>query len=351
MRSYKFELSKLLAQSDLNVFAKECKVFVENIAAKELAHLFVDVAFLRSAMKFVDDQHWIQSKKNDNEINFNKFIKKFFKLELSPILFLHADLEGSSIEGIRLAGKNAMLIETMLIHQIKSKSYIDQKIFTTTTLQLMSELFEFEHQLNLQKREDGTDINLSLYRTFDILDQVFELNYITDETASIEQKERLYEGAGVGVQSSYVTTLMALRYLNPAKNSRFVDLGSGYGRVGLVVGLMRPDIDFIGYEFVEGRVSIATNTSQNLGIDQHVHFHTQDLSSKNFQIPPADAYYIFDSFSDETYVHVLTRLQDIALTKKITVVTKGNARLWFKNANWSAPQEFNDGNLCLFRSR
>ncbi len=351
MRSYKFELSKLLTQSDLSVFVKECKVFIEPIAPKELGHLFVDVAFLRSAMKFIEDEHWIQSKKAENEINFNKFIKKFFKLELSPVLFLHADLESSSIEGIRQAGKNAALIETALIQQIKSKPYSDRKIFTTTTLQLMSELFEFEHQLNLQKREDGDDISLSLYRTFDILDQVFELNYIVDEATSLEQKERLYEGAGVGVQSSYVTTLMALRYLNPAKNSRFVDLGSGYGRVGLVVGLMRPDIDFIGYEFVEGRVNIATSTSHNLGINQHVHFHTQDLASKSFQIPAAETYYIFDSFSDETYVHVLARLQEIATAKKITVVTKGNARLWFKNSNWSAPQEFNDGNLCLFRSR
>lgn len=351
MRSYKFELSQLLAQSDITLLAKECKIFIENIGPKELAHLFVDVAFLRSALRFIEEEHWIQSKKAENDINFNKFIKKFFKLELTPVLFLHSFLEGSSLDGIRLAGKNAALIETALVQQIKSKPYADQKVFSTMTLQLMSELFEFEHQLNLQKKEDGIDTNLSLYRTFDVLDQIFQLNYILDEATSITQTERLYENAGVGVQSSYLTTLTALRYLNPAKNSRFVDLGSGYGRVGFVIGLMRPDIDFIGYEFVEGRVNIATNTCNNLGIDQHVHFHTQDLSAKDFKIPAAEAYYIFDSFSDETYKHVLERLQEIALTKKITVVTKGNARLWFKNANWSSPQEFNDGNLCLFRSR
>jgi len=350
--SYKFELSRLLAQSDLLVLAKECKTLIERITPKELAHLLVDVAFLRSVLKFIEDEHWIQSKKDtDKEVNFNKFIKKFFKLELKPVVFLHPFFEVSSLDGIRLAARNAALIETSIIQQIKTKTYIDQKIISTTTLQLMSELFEFEHQLNIEKKEDGIETNLSLYRTFDILDQVFELNYIHDETALITQKERLYENAGMGVQSSYLTALMALRYLNPAKNSRFVDLGSGYGRVGLVIGLMRPDIDFIGYEFMEGRVNVATSTCSNLGMEQHVHFHTQDLSSKDFKIPAAEAYYIFDSFSDETYKHVLERLQEIALTKKITVVTKGNARLWFKNNNWSSPQEFNDGNLCLFRSR
>jgi hypothetical protein len=340
-----------LAQPNLDIFINECKSFVEDIGPKELAHLFVDVAFLRSAMKFIEDEHWIQSQKSENDINFNKFIKKFFKLELAPVLFLHAFMEGSSVDGIRLAGKNAAQIEAVLIQKIKEKSYAEQKIFSIMTLQLMSELFEFEHQLNLQKKEESENISLTLYRTFDILDQVFELNYILNEASELTQKERLYEGAGVGVQSSYVTTLMALRYLNPAKNSRFIDLGSGYGRVGLVIGLMRPDIDFIGYEFVNGRVNIATKTSLNLGIDQHVHFHAQDLSAHDFQIPTAETYYIFDSFTDETYQHVIKRLQEIALSKKITVVTKGNARLWFKNANWSAPQEFNEGNLCLFRSR
>ncbi|MBC7458401.1 MAG: hypothetical protein H7235_08995, partial [Bdellovibrionaceae bacterium] len=136
MRSYKFELSQLLAQPDLSLFVKECKAFVVDIGAKELAHLFVDVAFLRSAMRFIEDEHWIQSKKAENDINFNKFIKKFFKLELTPVLFLHAFLESSSVEGIRLAGKNAVLIETTLVQAIKTKSYLDQKIFSTTTLQL-----------------------------------------------------------------------------------------------------------------------------------------------------------------------------------------------------------------------
>lgn len=351
MMQMKIELPNLLAQSDLSILSQDVKVFVEKLDPKKMAHIFVDISFLRSALKFIDEQYWIQSKASEREINFQKFVKKFFKLELKPVLFLHSFLESSSIEGVRLAGKNAALIEAALIQQIKTKPYSDQKIISTVTLQLMSELFEFEHQLNLQKKENGLDAGLSLYRTFDILDQIFELNYLQDEAAIMTQKERLYENAGIGVQSSYLTTLTALRYLNPAKNSRFVDLGSGYGRVGFVVGLMRPDIDFNGYEFMEGRVNMATNTCNNLGLGQHVHFHTQDLSAENFKIPEADAYYIFDSFSDETYKHVLARLQEIALTQKITVVTKGNARLWFKNSNWSAPQELNDGNLCFFRSR
>lgn len=351
MKTYKAELPQFLSQSSFTALEPSWKDFVEKLSAKELAHLFVDAAFLTTAMKFVEESHWLESKNSPNEISFNRFIKKFFKQELTPILFLHAFLEGSSLMGITQAGKNAEVIEQFVVNHIKAKPYADQKIFAVVTLQLMSELFEFTHQLALKKKDDDLYMSLSLYRTFDILDQIFELKYILNEDALSTKTERLYAGAGLGVQSSYATMLTALRYLNPAKGSRFIDLGSGYGRVGLVVGLMRPDIDFIGYEFVEDRVNIANHASANLALNQHVRFHTQDLSEKSFKIPIADTYYIFDSFTDESYLYILEQLEAIALQKKITVVTKGNARLWLKKVNWAQPQEFDGGNLCFFRSR
>jgi precorrin-6B methylase 2 len=148
---------------------------------------------------------------------------------------------------------------------------------------------------------------------------------------------------------------MALRYLNPVKGSRFVDLGSGYGRIGLVVGLMRPDIDFLGYEYVPHRVDIAAAATLNLGLEQHVHFNAQDLSLSDFKIPIAEAYYIYDAFTEETYHRVIAQLVAIGSQKKITVITKGNARQWMEAAsqrgNWSKPQQFDNGNLCFFRSQ
>lgn len=350
VRTYKSKLSRLLQDSNLS--HKDSQNLIESLNPIESAHFFVDVAFLISALRFIEDEHWIQNQKKVSEILFSKFIKKFFKVELAPVLFLHSFLESSSLKELVQARKNSTLLETAVVQNVKTRPRSAQKEFTTVTLQLMSELFEFEHQLNLKKNEEGLDVRLSLYRTFDIVDQILELNYLTDEALTAASKtERLYEGGGVGVQSSYASALTALRYLNPLRGSRLIDLGSGYGRVCLAIGLLRPDLDVIGYEFVAARVKIATAASANLGIDQHVHFHTQDLSAKDFKIPVAESYYIFDSFSDESYKYILDRLIEIASQKKITVVTKGNARLWFQNINWSKPQEFNFGNLCLFRSR
>lgn len=354
--SYKPALQKLLTETTFKDYPGDIEKTLAAFDVSDLAHTFVDTAFLISAITFVGEERWLQGKNSTKEILFSKFIKKLFKEELSPVRFLHDFFEESSLEGIAQASRNAVLIEDAVVNLISKKSKEDLRIFSTTTLKLMSELFELEHQLSMAKQELGLHLGLSLYRTFDKLDLVFNLDYMADKgmVSPIGNTERLYEGAGVGVQSGYSTAVTALRYLNLKKGSRFVDLGSGYGRVGLVVGLMRPDIEVIGYEYVPHRVNIATTAAQKLDIDKHVTFLVQDLSAPDFKIPIADTYYIYDSFSEDTYQHVISQLLKIAMERKITIVTKGNARQRFETPeqkpHWSSPQELDNGNLCFFRS-
>lgn len=354
--SYKPALQKLLTETKFVDFPGDIEKTLATFDISDLAHAFVDTAFLVSAITFVGEERWIQGQNSTKEIVFAKFIKKLFKEELSPVRFLHEFFEESSLEGIAQASRNAVLIEDAVIKLARRKTKEDLRVFSATALKLMSELFELEHQLTMAKQELGLHLGLSLYRTFDKLDVVFNLDYLADKgmVSPVENTERLYEGAGVGVQSGYSTAVTALRYLNLKKGSRFIDLGSGYGRVGLVVGLMRPDVEVIGYEYVPHRVQIATTAAQNLDIDKHVTFLVQDLSAPDFKIPLADTYYIYDSFSDDTYNHVISQLLEIAAQRKITIVTKGNARFRFETpeqkTKWSSPQELDNGNLCFFRS-
>ncbi|OYZ22271.1 MAG: hypothetical protein B7Y39_07665 [Bdellovibrio sp. 28-41-41] len=350
---YKAELKKIVLQVQLDKLEEQLNTLFKFISEKDLAGFFIDSIYLKNILSLLIDEHWMQSKNapTDTEIQFDRFIKPFLNVELKPLLFLQSFFQDTSIGGLHLALKAITQTEAALLRNIKSKPYDFQKKFLQIALMQMSELFELEHQLNSDRKKTDVTARLSLYRTFDVLDKIFELGYLENEVPDIDQKERLYEGAGVGVQSSYATTLLALRYLNLTKGSRFIDLGSGYGRIGLVVGLMRPDIQFTGYEFVKERVDIANKASENLSMTQHVQFRTQDLASTDFKIPPADTFYIFDSFSDATYAVIMEQLQEMTLHRKITVVTKGNAKLWMKNQFWIEPQEFNDGNLCLYRSR
>ena len=340
-----------LSKLDRSLFHIECDSFLKNLNIIQLSHLFVDAAYMTHAMQFIKDQYWLESKNTEAIVIFQHFIQRHCKSDLQPILLLQSFLESSNLHNLSEIGTNAETLKKYIVLAIDQKANPDQKEFAKTSLKLMSDLFNFEDHLSIDKKNAGKDNGLSMYRTFDIFDQVLDLNYLTNEKTSADtKKERLYEGAGLGVQSSYATTLNTIRYLNPSSGTRFVDLGSGYGRVGLVLGLLRSDVQFTGYEFVEDRVQIANDSATHFGLDQHVHFYTQDLSSPDFRIPEAEFYYIFDSFTDETYKHVLEQLVNIGKNLKIKVITKGNARLWLQNSAWIKIHEFNDGNMCIFKS-
>lgn len=327
------------------------------LSARELGFVFVDAAFLKTALDFLSDELWLAKKNSsDTKVDYLSFLAQRFQVELGPLSYLEDLFSSVSQNDYKKVMSRAETLEEQVLSLIKSKPWSDQKEFASQALALMDVIFKLETDLQNKKKSLGTHLGMSVYRTFDGLDEVFNLNYQADVgmKVSLTGTERLYEGAGVGVQSGYSTVLTALRYLSPSSGMRIVDLGSGYGRVGIVVGLMRPDLDFIGYEYVPHRVEISSTCAERLGLQERVHFYTQDLSLKDFQIPEADIYYLYDPFSEETYGHVLSQLVAISRHRKITIATKGNARGWLmevvRREGWAHPQELDSGNLCLFHS-
>lgn len=322
------------------------------VSSADMADVYVDVAFLETAMDFLRDEIWIHK-----NLSREKVIEELFSYELLSLHYLQPIIDISSKKSIQATHEKALSFQNLMLSAIISRTYSEQKIFLTKALHKMSGLFSFESELQAEKSLLGQHLGFSLYRTFDGLDKIFDLNYQADVgmKQDLQMKERLYEGAGVGVQSGYSTVLTALKNLSLKPGDRFIDLGSGYGRVGLVVGLMHPEVDFVGYEFVPHRVKIASDSTERLEMQKHVHFHTQDLSLKEFQIPEAEIYYMYDPFSEETYGHVLSQLIEFSKQRKVMIITKGNARGWLmdvvRKEGWITPQEFDSGNLCLFVSR
>jgi hypothetical protein len=360
LNKYQQELVHLITEPNAD-FDSEILKLLQRLDSRDTAQIFVDVSFLITGLNFVNEQYWLKHNGRDEEddkIIFLNFIKKFLKVELYPLLFFHSTLENATIEAIKVYQKNAVVVQKAIVNYVKLQP--NPKEFATAVLKLMSELYEFEYQLAMKKIEQNLTLGYSLYRTFDILDSFFGLDYkaeaaTANEPATAEAgSERVSAGSGVGVQSSYATLLLALRYLRIPSGTRFIDLGSGFGRVGLVVGLLRPDIVFTGFELVQQRVDMASAASEWLGMKAHVSFIAQDLSATDFAIPEAETYYIYDPFNESTYTHVLAQLNVIAAKRKINVITKGNAKNYFQGAFqrniWSRPQEFDSGNFCLFRS-
>lgn len=333
--------------------------WLEQMNSYEMAELYVDSAFLFSAIAFLRDERWLEQKykSQSDTSSLQDFLGSFFEHELAVISYLKSTVSSvASVGDLKGIEKYAHFTERDAIVVMQKRPFSEQKIFAAHALELMSLVFRLESQLQADKKLLGQHLGLSLYRTFDRLDDLFALNYQADVGMKTDLKgtERLYEGAGVGVQSGYSTVVTALDHLGLAHGARFIDLGSGYGRVGLIVGLLRPDVEFVGYEFVPHRVHIANAATQNLGLQNQVEFLIQDLSLKSFVIPEAEVYYMYDPFCEETYAHVLHQLITIARKRPITIVTKGNARKWLVNVamleGWSHIEEHDSGNLCFFRS-
>lgn len=325
----------------------------------QLAILYTNSALLVTVMEFLKEQLWLQDqadKRLGEDTSYNDFITPMFHCELSALDFMKKFLIESGPDNFKNIHRKSKLIEENALTLISSKSCDDQKEFLIHSLKNMTQLFIAEEKRQDQVLTGQGHQGPNLYRTFDNLDDIFELNYQLDRDMVVdhETNERLYQRAGVGVQSGYSTILLALESLSMSKGDTIIDLGSGYGRVGLVCSLLRPDVNFIGYEYVKHRVDISNTACEALGLEECLTFKTQDLSLVSFKIPKAQVYYLYDPFSQETYRYILNQILKVSQMMPITVVTKGNANHWLermaKEHKWQEPVIIDEGNLCIYKS-
>lgn len=192
----------------------------------------------------------------------------------------------------------------------------------------------------------------ALYSAFDRVDEILAIDYSERAGFALGSSERLYECSGAKVQTSYSSIFQVLEYLKLPADSHLIDLGSGFGRVGLGVGLWRNDLHFTGYEYVANRVTASNHAAERAGISDRVRFFCQDLSDSSFEIPVANAYYLYDPFSKSTYLKVVARLMEIGMTREIFVIAKGAASDYFKYLDsWSLLESLDHGNLQIFQSQ
>jgi hypothetical protein len=109
--------------------------------------------------------------------------------------------------------------------------------------------------------------------------------------------------------------------LSPNVGDRIVDLGAGYGRLGFVLSRHYPNCFFQGFEVVKERVEEANRVSalwkQPFQIEQ------ADIADKDFCLPEAAIYFIYDFGHREQVQIVLEKLQKIANQKSIQFVGRG----------------------------
>jgi hypothetical protein len=122
------------------------------------------------------------------------------------------------------------------------------------------------------------------------------------------------------LQTPYPELRRMLRMLAPEPGSRIVDIGAGYGRMGLMVARFYPGVEFVGIEvsrerFVEGRRMLEGRP--------RIHWIHGDVTASGFEFPEADHYFLYDFSGIEPLYRVLDRLKAVARKRPLSVIGRG----------------------------
>jgi hypothetical protein len=298
---------------------EEVKSFTDE-TPQRLAADFQVATLSTCALRALQEQHWLLE-----PFQYDEFLQQVLARELSPLAGEYRRLLQAQW---KVLNREAEARLSAVVTEVRALPDGAFRKFLQVAVPALA---------NLIRRDPLAYLANSLYRAFDSLDEIFGLDFELDRGLKVDTSERIYAGSGLGVQTSYSTLLLVLEQLRLGQH--FIDLGSGYGRVGLILGLLHPEVHFSGYEYVDHRVEVSRRSAARAGISDHVRFYTQDLAALDFEIPTADVYYLYDPFTRPTYRLVFAQLKRIARERPITIAAKGDGAEWFRDeirgeTNW-----------------
>lgn len=130
----------------------------------------------------------------------------------------------------------------------------------------------------------------------------------------------------------------------------FYDLGSGLGRVALLVGLLT-SAQVRGIEYDPGHCAYAQQRAQSLPVPR-VRFINADV--REAELADATVFFMYTPFRGHLLQEVLERLKREAHRRPLTVVTYGPCTTDVAQQDWlalSSPCEADDRSLAIFRRR
>ncbi len=159
----------------------------------------------------------------------------------------------------------------------------------------------------------------------------------------------IYEGTPYG----RIRELTKILDLQP--NDVFYDLGSGYGHLVFYLGLVTRAGKIKGIELLFERVSESNLVKDRLALN-NCEFICGNVVDLDFS--DGTVFFVFESFSEDTWKKTVSKLKKIALRKKIKIVVTGNCvRYLRKQSNWLIEKEivYSDrstfGDIFIFQSK
>ncbi|MEI8347739.1 MAG: class I SAM-dependent methyltransferase, partial [Pseudomonadota bacterium] len=130
---------------------------------------------------------------------------------------------------------------------------------------------------------------------------------------------------GLGPQhllTPYTELMEICELLKPRPYSQFVDLGSAYGRMALVLHQLAPLAQYTGIEYVEERVNEANRAFEHFGLS-NAQVLQGNLFSEDFNLPDADFYFVYDYGRVDHIRHTLVQIQKKARNHPLKVIARG----------------------------
>jgi hypothetical protein len=124
------------------------------------------------------------------------------------------------------------------------------------------------------------------------------------------------------LQTPYSEIFRILQLLKIKPYQHIIDLGAAYGRMGIVMGGLYIKNQFTGFEYVRARVDEGNRIYKELGFSR-VQLHTQDLFARDFELPEADVYFIYDYGQVEHIDHTLKQIEQVAHKRPVKIVVRG----------------------------
>lgn len=127
------------------------------------------------------------------------------------------------------------------------------------------------------------------------------------------------------LQTPYPELIEMLELLKLKGSEHIIDLGAGYGRLGVVLHFLSPQATFLGLEIVPERVVEGTRVLKLLGSSHSL--ITKDLTEENFVLPIADIYFLYD-FGEVSHIRkILNQLGNCEHGFKLIARGKGTRSL------------------------
>lgn len=124
------------------------------------------------------------------------------------------------------------------------------------------------------------------------------------------------------LQTPYQELVKICHHLDPQAGEVMVDLGAGYGRLGLVLNELYKEVHFKGYELVPERVIEGNRVFENFNCDNAKLF-IQDLTDIRFEIPNANFYFIYDYGKVAHIRETLKQVERFTESGKFKVIARG----------------------------